>query len=166
MVANELEKACVQYLTLSLVHAVNAPQPRDQGPPVVVEVPNIGQVRIYKGESNQEIVLPAVIAACNTTEQDNETGNSMCQLVVGVRVQVDPEVKHLKPLEDLATLSTLVFNAMFAADLKDRLNQFENPDFTCIAAVTRSPVKNEVDRNGTHFLNCLLYCAGRNLLYT
>src|SRR6185436_7063737 len=101
MVPNELERVTVEYLTRTLVQAVKPQKPAVPGPPVVVAMPGIGDVNIYKGEANLDLKLPAVIAICNATEPDNETGNVMCQLVVAVRVQVDPEVVHPKPLEDL-----------------------------------------------------------------
>jgi hypothetical protein len=163
MVANELERVTVEYLTQVLETA--AGKRAVLGPPVMVALPDIGEVRIYKGEANLDLLLPAVVAACNSTEHDQETwGNTTCQLVVGVKVQVDPETVHPEPLVDLNALSTLVFNAMFAHDLAARLNQFRGPDFTAIATINRSPVKTEQDRHGVQFLNCTLYCSGRDLL--
>jgi len=163
MVANELERVTVEYLTQVLETA--AGKRAVLGPPVMVNLPDIGDVRIYKGEANLDLLLPAVIAACNSTDQDQETwGNTMCQLVVQVKVQVDPETVHPQPLADLNALSTLVFNAMFAHDLEARLNQFRGPNFTAIATVNRSPTKAELERHGAQFLNCTLYCAGRDLI--
>jgi hypothetical protein len=164
MVTNELERVTVEYLTKAFIQKGKLTRPPSPGPPVVVTMPDVGEVRIVKGESNQELELPAVIVACDLAEQDPETTNNYCSMVVIVRVQVDPATYNPQPLQTLHTISDLVMDSLLVGDLWNRLNEFAGPRFTAIASVTLSPVKQPQDRHIDHSLNCYLYCANTNLL--
>lgn len=169
MLLHELERAVSQML-ISLSGPISDGMGGfivdGNGDPISGPLPPIGPTfRVYRGESNGDVLLPCCIVSAADGEEDFDTGNMFVDLAVEIRVHANPIPGVVPdPTAFGRAVADGMTSIMMLSDLPNEINVFAGENLTVIGlAGARSQGTRTLDNAIIHECRVRLYCANVNL---